>query len=45
MIGGRICSLYSFKHPLINNKVHALVIGLGNVKIAHAKLLIKHLKC
>jgi hypothetical protein len=26
MIGGKICSLSSFKHPLINKKAHALVV-------------------
>jgi hypothetical protein len=45
VIGGKICSLSSFKHTLINKKAHALVFGLGNTKIAHAKLLIKHHKC
>jgi hypothetical protein len=43
MIGGEICLFLSFKDPLIKKKAHAF--GLGNAKFAHAKLLIKHLKC
>jgi hypothetical protein len=46
MIGGEIYIFLSFKDPLINKKkrMHWL-FGLGNAKFAHAKLLIKHLKC
>jgi hypothetical protein len=45
MIGGEIWLFFSFKGPLINKKRMHWLFGLGNTKIAHAKLLINHLKC
>jgi hypothetical protein len=37
MIGDKICSLSSFKHPLINKKAHALVVWSWKCKNCSCK--------